>query len=219
MPQVPRWYSPGRGRYIHFMIAATVSDTPYDRQPRPAKRKATYQDVLEAPSECVAEILGGDLYLSPRPAPRHSAAGGALFYELAGPCRFGRGGPGGWVLLEEPELHLEGHGRPIVLDIAGWRRERMAEVPETPAIVLAPDWVCEVLSPRTEAMDRTLKMPIYARAGVAHLWLVDPVHRRVEAYARSHEGWQQVSTWSDEASVHIEPFAAVAIGLALLWSR
>jgi Uma2 family endonuclease len=201
------------------MIAVTVSDPPVSARPVPAKRKATYQDVLDAPSERVAEILDGDLYLSPRPAPRHAAATGALFYELAGPFRFGRRGPGGWMLLEEPELHLEGHGRPIVPDLAGWRRERMPAVPETPAIALAPDWVCEVLSPSTEAMDRNLKMPIYARAGVAHLWFVDPGHQCIESYARGREGWQQMGVWSDEASVRIEPFAAVTIDVSLLWSR
>jgi Uma2 family endonuclease len=201
------------------MIAATVSDRAESSRPVPAKRKATYQDVLDAPPERVAEILGDDLYLSPRPAPRHSAAAGALYYELAGPFRFGRLGPGGWMLLEEPELHLEGRGRPIVPDIAGWRRERMPVLPETPAIALAPDWVCEVLSPSTEAIDRNLKVPIYARAGVAHLWLVDPARRRAESYTRSGDDWRQAGAWSDEASVHIEPFAAVAIDLSLLWSR
>lgn len=189
----------------------------------PAKPRATYEDVLEAPSHLVAEILGGDLYLSPRPAPPHAAAAGALYYELAGPFRFGRGGPGGWVLLEEPELYLEGHGRPIVPDIAGWRRARMPEVPETPAIALAPDWVCEVLSPSTEAIDRTLKMPIYARAGVESLWLLDPVRRSVECHERAGEGpqagWRQVCKWTGSAALYLPPFAEVAIDLARLWSR
>lgn len=219
MPRLPRWFPLVRARYTSLMISATVPDRAESSRPVPAKRKATYQDVLDAPPERVAEILDGDLYLSPRPAPRHSVATSALYYELAGSFWLGRRGPGGWVLLEEPELHLQGHGRPIVPDIAGWRRERMPSVPETPAIALAPDWVCEVLSPSTEAIDRNLKMSIYARAGVAHLWLVDPALRRVESYARSGEGWQPAGAWSDDASVHIEPFAAVAIDLSLLWSR
>ena len=219
MPRLPRWFPLVRVRHTFLMITATVSDRPESARLVPAKREATYQDVLDAPPERVAEILDGDLYLSPRPAPRHAAAAGALNYELAGPFRFARRGPGGWMLLEEPELHLEGHGRPIVPELAGWRRERMPVLPEPPAIALAPDWVCEVLSPSTEAIDRNLKMSIYARAGVAHLWLVDPALRRVESYARSGEGWQPAGAWSDDVSVHIEPFAAVAIDLSLLWSR
>ena len=84
-----------------------------------------------------------------------------------------RGGPGGWILLDEPELHL--HGDVLVPDLAGWRRERMPELPDAAAFELAPDWICEVLSPSTAASDRAEKMPIYARERVAHVWLVDPI--------------------------------------------
>src|SRR5262245_54965673 len=129
----------------------------------PAKKLATYADVLAAPAHLVAEIIGGDLYLTPRPNPRHQSAAGALGYQVIGAFRFGRGGPGGWVILEEPELHLEARERPIVPDLAGSRRERLPEVPETAAIELAPDWVCEVLSPSTEQIDRAEKMPVYAQ--------------------------------------------------------
>jgi hypothetical protein len=208
---------------MELMIDTPMFGLPSAGRAMRSKPGATYQDVLDAPSHLVAEILGGDLYLSPRPAPPHAAAAGALYYELAGPFRFGRGGPGGWVLLEEPELHLEGHGRPIVPDLAGWRRARMPVVPETPAIDLVPDWVCEVLSPGTEAVDRTLKMPIYARAGVSNLWLMDPVHRIVECHERALEGfqvgWRHVCTWTGDAALHLAPFAEVAIDFARLWSR
>lgn len=204
---------------FHAGSPAAAKAAPID----PARRGATYEDVLEAPSHLVAEILGGDLYLSPRPAPPHAAAAGALYYELAGPFRFGRGGPGGWVILEEPELHLEGHGRPIVPDLAGWRRARMPEVPDTPAIALAPDWVCEVLSPSTEAIDRTIKMPIYARAGVSNLWLMNPLRRSVECYGVAGDGPQatlrHVSTWTSSTRLYLPPFAEVAVDLGRLWSR
>src|SRR5690348_1335498 len=123
----------------------------------PAKKLATYEDVLNAPPHLVAEIIGGDLYLTPRPSPRHQSAAGALSYQITGAFRFGRGGPGGWVILEVPELHLEARQRPIVPDLAGWKRERMPELPDCAAIELSPDWVCEVLSPGTEQIDRTEK--------------------------------------------------------------
>jgi hypothetical protein len=205
------------------LFAPVLAGLPSAGEAMSMKPRATYQDVLNAPSHMVAEILGGDLYLSPRPAPPHAAAAGALYYELAGPFRFGRGGPGGWVLLEEPELHLEGHGRPIVPDLAGWRRARMPVLPEAPAISLAPDWVCEVLSPGTETIDRSLKMPIYARAGVTNLWLLDPLRQSVECHERAREdhqvGWTHVYTWAGDAALHLAPFSEIAIDLARLWSR
>src|SRR5882757_4578268 len=139
----------------------------------PAKRRATYADLLAVPNHVVAEIIAGDLITHPRPAAPHTRAASRMGALLDGPFDRGQGGPGGWVILDEPELHV--HGDILVPDLAGWRRERMPEIPEAAAFELAPDWVCEVLSPGTEATDRADKMPIYAREKVAHVWLVDPL--------------------------------------------
>src|ERR1700690_1278142 len=144
----------------------------------PAKRRATYEDLLAVPDRRVAEIIDGVLVTMPRPAALHAWASSSLGGELHGPFMRGRGGPGGWILLDEPELHL--HGDVLVPDLAGWRRERMPELPDAPAFELAPDWVCEVLSPSTAATDRAQKMPIYAREGVGHAWLVGPIARTPE---------------------------------------
>src|ERR1700729_1449695 len=127
----------------------------------PAKRRATYQDLLDVPEHLVAEIIDGALITQPRPASRHARAASRLGAELDGPFARGKGGPGGWILLDEPELHL--HGDIVVPDLAGWRRERMPELPDAAAFELAPDWICEVLSPGAAARDRTEKMPLYAR--------------------------------------------------------
>lgn len=89
--------------------------------------------------------------------------------ELGGPFDRARGGPGGWIILDEPELHL--HGDALVPDLGGWRRERMPELPKVAAFELAPDWVCEVLSPSTQGHDRVRKMRVYTREGVGHVWL------------------------------------------------
>jgi Uma2 family endonuclease len=115
----------------------------------------------------------------PRPASLHARAASSLGGELYGPFDRGRGGPGGWIILDEPELHL--HGDMLVPDLAGWRRERMPELPDASAFELAPDWVFEVLSPSTAATDRAEKMPIYAREQVGQLWLVDPIAKTLEA--------------------------------------
>ena len=180
----------------------------------PAAR-ATYRDVLDAPEHMVAEIIGGTLHTHPRPAPRHAVASSRLGIELGGPFDRGRGGPGGWWILDEPELHL---GEEILVpDLAGWRRERMPELPDTAYFTLAPDWTCEVLSASTRKLDLVRKRPIYAREGVPHLWLVDPVERILEAF-ELHEGrWTLIASVEDDESVSIAPFEAVTFSLGELW--
>jgi Uma2 family endonuclease len=133
----------------------------------PAKRRATYDDVLAAPAHVVAEVVNGVLHTQPRPAPPHSLASSRLGGELMGPFDRGKGGPGGRLILDEPELHLGEHI--VVPDLGGWRRARMPRVPrEVAFFTLAPDWICEVVSPSTQAFDRGDKLDVYARAGVAH---------------------------------------------------
>ena len=180
----------------------------------PAAR-ATYQDVLDAPEHVVAEIIGGTLHAHPRPSPRHAVASSRLGIELGGPFDRGRGGPGGWWLLDEPELHL---GEEIVVpDLAGWRRERMPELPDTAYFTLAPDWTCEVLSASTRKLDLVRKRPIYAREGIPHLWLVDPLDRILEAFAL-HEGrWVLIASVEDDDPVSIAPFEAITFSLGELW--
>lgn len=183
----------------------------------PRKSPASYDDVLAAPENMVAEIVDGELVLHPRPAPRHARAASALGAALTPPFDFGDGGPGGWIILDEPELHLFGQREPLVPDLAGWRRERMPSLPETAYFELAPDWVCEVLSPATASHDRIKKMPRYARAGVGHAWLIDPDARSLEVYRREREAWLYVAGFEGEAAVRAEPFEAVEIELARLF--
>lgn len=180
----------------------------------PARRKATYADVLAAPTHLVAEIVDGVLSTQPRPAARHAFASSALGGELHGPFMRGRGGPGGWILLDEPELHLAEDV--LVPDLAGWRRERLPAL-DVSAIDVAPDWVCEVLSPSTTGRDRAAKLPAYAKAGVLHAWLVDPVARTLEVLRRVAEHWVIVGTHHGDAVVHAEPFVELSLELTALW--
>lgn len=178
-------------------------------------KRATYEDVLNAPENKVAEILDGELVLSPRPAPRHAVVHSRLLGELAGPFDRGRGGPGGWWILTEPELHF---GEQIVVpDLAGWKRERLTTMPHTAYFTLAPDWVCEVLSPSTQKNDRSRKLRIYAEAGVAHAWLLDPIERTLEVLRLNDGAWTIVGVCVDSDVVRIHPFEAIQLELARLW--
>jgi Uma2 family endonuclease len=180
-----------------------------------ATKRATYQDVLAAPPHMVAEVIDGVLHLSPRPGKPHAAAATALGEELGPPFKRGRGGPGGWIILFEPELHL---GSEIVVpDLAGWRRERMPKVDDGAFFTLAPDWICEVTSSSTGKLDRVEKLPLYAREGVGHAWLVDPRARTLEVLRLEHARWTIVGTWADGARVRAEPFDAIELDLAVLW--
>ena len=181
-------------------------------------RAATYDDLLRVPDNLVAEILDGELYASPRPGPRHANASSGLGVVL-GPfhAHAGRGGPGGWYILDEPELHL---GRDVVVpDLAGWRRERMPRLPDEAFFSLVPDWVSEVLSPSTAAMDRVKKLTIYARESVAHAWLIDPLARTLEVLRLESQRWVIAGTWSGHDVLRAEPFAAIELDLTLLWDE
>lgn len=183
----------------------------------PARKPATYEDLLRLPDDKIGEIVDGDLYASPRPAIPHVLAHSALNSELGGPFQFGRGGPGGWWILVEPELQLAGDT--LVPDVSGWRRQRLPTVPDAAVITVAPDWVCEVLSPSTERLDRTRKLPAYARHGVGHAWLVNPRTRTLEVFRREQHTWVLAATHGDDAIVRAEPFDAIEIDLLRLWGE
>ena len=183
----------------------------------PARKAATYDDLLKLPDDKIGEIVDGELYASPRPAVPHVVAHSALNSELGAPFQFGRGGPGGWWILVEAEIHLEDDT--LVPDLAGWRRERLPRMPNAPAVTLAPDWVCEILSPSTERLDRVRKLPAYARHGVGHAWLINPSTRTLEVYRREGGSWVLAATHADDALVRAEPFDAIEIDLLRLWGE
>jgi Uma2 family endonuclease len=187
---------------------------PTSRIDRP---KATYEDLLEVPDNKVAEIVDGELFVSPRPAAPHALAASVLGVDLGGPFHQGRGGPGGWWIVHEPELHF---GEDVLVpDLAGWRRERLPEFPKEAFFTLAPDWVCEVLSPSTERLDRGRKLRVYAREGIGHTWFVNPIARTVEVYRRAEDGWLLAATFADDGLVRAEPFDAIELDLLPLWGE
>jgi Uma2 family endonuclease len=168
------------------------------------------------PEPLIAELIDGELVTQPRPAGRHSAVASALGEELGPPFKRGRGGPGGWLLLYEPELHLSQDV--VVPDFAGWRRERLSRIGAEAFFVIRPDWVCEVLSPSTEKRDRAVKLSIYARERIGHAWLVNPEQRTLEVLRLVSDKWLTVAVHHDDQRVRAEPFDAIELDLAILWS-
>lgn len=183
-----------------------------------APRRATYEDLVSLPDHVVGEILDGELVVSPRPASPHAFASSVLGSDLIGGFQrppADSGEAGGWWFLDEPELHLDDDV--LVPDIAAWRHTRMPRVPHTAYFVLPPDWICEVVSPSTGGIDRGRKMAIYARAGVEHLWLLDPLARTVEVYRLEKGRWVVLRTVAGDTRARIEPFDALELTLSRWW--
>ncbi len=182
-----------------------------------AQRQATYEDLLKVPDILIAEIIDGELITSPRPASPHARAAsiiGRVLDPFDSPLG-GSGGPGGWWILFEPELHL---GADILVpDLAGWRREHMPVLANVPYFEQAPDWVCEVVSPGTARIDRVRKMPIYARERVGYLWLVHPGLQALEVYRLEGQHWIVASSHVGAESVRAEPFEAIELDMSRWW--
>ncbi len=181
----------------------------------PAVKKATYDDLHSIPENMLGQIIDGELHTMPRPSPKHAKAASDLGAVIIYPYRFGRGGPGGWIILDEPEVRLGEHT--LVPDIAGWKKERFPSSLKTNWIEVSPDWICEVLSPDTIRLDKTKKMPIYAKHNVKHIWLINPTDKTLDVFKLAPGGWLLLYAFVDNDKVKAEPFQEIEIDLAELW--
>ena len=182
------------------------------------KETSLYQRLIDLPEHLTGEIIGGALYTHPRPSGPHASASSVLGMDVGSAFHRGRGGPGGWWILFEPEIHFVRDTEVLVPDLAGWRRERMPSIPKDHRFEVVPDWVCEVLSPSTLSKDRVLKMRVYARYGVAFLWLADPLARSLEAYALDDGRWTVTGLYREQDAVAAAPFEAMTLALGDLWA-
>lgn len=181
----------------------------------PIRKPATYADLLALPPHLTGQIVDGELHVSPRPANLHASASSTLGMDIGSAYQRGRGGPGGWWIVFEPEIHL---GTDIVVpDLAGWRKGRLPAIPPEAFFTMAPDWVCEVLSPSTASFDRVKKMRVFAREGVGHAWLVDPLARTLEVYEQGGGRWVLVSAHEGTETVRVPPFGELDLVLPDLW--
>jgi Uma2 family endonuclease len=179
------------------------------------ERQATYADLEAVPEHLIAEIIFGELVTHPQPVRRHGGAASVLGMVLGSPYQLGMGGAGGWIFVGEPELRLGPHV--LVPDLAAWRKERVTEPPDKAYFEVAPDWICEVLSPSTEKYDKGGKRRIYAEYEVGHLWYVDPRVKLLEVFARQEHNWLLTEAFFDKEEVCGAPFRELAFSLGLLW--
>ena len=176
-----------------------------------------YEQLMSLPENLVGEIISGQIHTQPRPAMPHALAATRLGIKIGSPFSFGGGGPSGWWILAEPEVHFIPHREVLVPDIAGWRQERLPTMPNIPHIERVPDWICEVLSPSTSSKDRLVKMPIYAQYGVHYAWLVDPLDKTLEAFERHQKTWSPIGRFKNNEPVSAAPFAEISFALHDLW--
>lgn len=184
---------------------------------QPDFTSSLYAQLESLPEGLTGEILDGQLHTQPRPAGPHARAESELSIDIGNSYGRGRGGPGGWWILVEPEVHFVRDREVAVPDLAGWRKERMPHVPEGHRFEVVPDWVCEVLSSSTASKDREIKMPLYALYGVAYAWLVDPIRQILEAYALDGGKWISLGEASGNGVVNIAPFDQLDLDLSNLW--
>ncbi len=178
-----------------------------------------YAELCALPEHVTGEIIGGRLYTQPRPAGPHAMSNSTLVMDLGGAFQRGKGGPGGWWIINEPEIHFAHDEEVCVPDIAGWRKERMPKIPRGHRFKVVPDWVCEVLSPSTAKKDRVVKMPVYAQYGVGFLWLVDPLEKTLEAFELREGCWTVIGLYQDNATVNLAPFKELTLSLGDLWAE
>lgn len=182
----------------------------------PAMKPATWDDLLALPEDVRAELIGGVIEVAPRPLFHHARAQGVVSNSIGGPFDYDRRGPGGWWIITETDIAISPYDI-VVPDLAGWRRERMPTPPDTRPVTLAPDWVCEILSPSTARRDRTVKAELYLSAEVGHYWLIDPAARLLEAFASRDGAWVRLGAWSDGDAPRVAPFDAIALDVGGLF--
>jgi len=185
---------------------------------QPATKPTLYELLEGLPGGLTGELLNGQLYTQPRPSGSHIRVGSTLGGELYNPFQKGNGGPGGWWILTEPEVHFVRDVEVTVPDLAGWRRERMPYFPEDQRFEVAPDWICEIFSPSTGNHDRKVKMPLYAQYGVSYAWLIDPAGRTLEVYRLAAGAWVEIGRFAASDQVAMPPFEAIHLDLKALWA-
>jgi len=175
------------------------------------RKLATWDDLLATLDDGrTYEIIAGLMEALPRPRPGHGNAQALLSGEIVRPFQRGRGGPGGWWIIIEPDVELTTNDI-IVPDLAGWKRDKVPEFPHDRPIRFVPDWICEVLSPTNQKRDRVVKANLYLTCGVMYYWILDVQERTLEAYSAKEGSWVRLGAWTDGDTSRIPPFDAIEL--------
>ncbi|HEX3763053.1 MAG TPA: Uma2 family endonuclease [Kofleriaceae bacterium] len=183
---------------------------------KPGPRTPTLADLDALPPGIVGEIIDGVLYTMTKPRMRHQRTTRLIGGTIGAPFDDERDGPDGWWIVTEPGIELPNTPE-ISPDVAGWRRTRMPEMPNDEPIRMVPDWVCEILSKSTRRHDLLVKMPYYARVGVAYAWIMDLEARVLTAQRLESGRWVTIGTYSDETEARLEPFDVVPLDVRAWW--
>ena len=181
----------------------------------PARKRASYEDLYAIPENMVGEIIDGELIATPRPSRKHGYTASIVGSEIGPPYNMGRGGPGGWIIIGEPEIALGDNI--LVPDLAGWKKERFPATEDHNWISVCPDWICEIVSPGSIRIDRVIKMGLYSQHRVPHFWVIDPTNKTLEVLGNEAGRWVILGTYAEDDKVRAEPFPAIEIDLRSLW--
>jgi Uma2 family endonuclease len=176
----------------------------------------TSKEVLLEPEERRLEVIDGVAEEKAAPGFNHALVVnqlGGIVGQAFG--RKGRGGPGGWWITNDPDIELSSLDlvRP---DVAGWRRERMPERPVVRPVTVAPDWICEILSPSNRKRDLVDKHNLYHRHGVSHYWQVDPEAQTLTVLGHEPDGYKVLLVASGLQPVRAAPFEQLEFSVAEL---
>lgn len=183
-----------------------------------ARTLATYLDLAALGDDARAEIIHGAIIEKAAPSFEHGVAQSALSGTIG--QHFGRrgggGGPGGWWIASEVEVEYAAH-EVFRHDVAGWRRERVPEMPHGSPTRIFPDWVCEILSPSNAKRDLVDKLRVLQASGVPHYWILDPVERVLLVHRLEASGYVVALTAAPGERVRAEPFDALEVNVGALF--
>jgi Uma2 family endonuclease len=186
-------------------------------KPAPKREPKTIADWLALPENARFELIDGELIEKAAPTFEHGAAQSLIAATLAAAFHRssgGPGGPGGWWIVTEVDILLDGRGyRP---DVSGWRRDRVPTAPKERPVAVRPDWICEIVSESNRSVDTVTKLRRYHQAGVPHYWIIDQVDRTLTVHRHLREGYLVALRAAEHEIVRAEPFEAVELPVRVL---
>jgi Uma2 family endonuclease len=186
---------------------------------RPPGSRTTIDEFLRLDEEVRRrhELIGGELEERGAASGRHGRAQSRVSSVL-GPYDRRRGAPerpGGFLFATEIDIFFDEENvlRP---DVAGWRRERLAEIPDEFPVRVLPDWTCEILS-TNRRNDLIRKKRVYHQYRISHYWILDPEEGSLSVFRWNADGYTEVLSAERGERVRAEPFDGLEIAVGFLF--